>query len=63
MPLPSKVSLDEHDFRTLVRGGIVRKDGAEILLRDIGWDLMENEICAAREDSYFNGGWLRGDEL
>lgn len=46
---PQRVSLDEYDFQTLVRGGIVRKDGAEILLRDIGYPLMHQILIKEME--------------
>ena len=35
-----KILLDEKDFETLISGGIIKKDGVEIALQDIGYNLM-----------------------
>lgn len=39
-----RISLDLEDFRTLVRGGVVEQEGAKIILKDIGFDLMLSEV-------------------
>lgn len=46
-----RVLFDENDFRVLVNGGIVQKDGVEIALQDIGFNLMEQLIDEARDGS------------
>jgi hypothetical protein len=40
----TRVSLDQDDFRTLIRGGVVEKADVHIALRDIGWVVMATEI-------------------
>lgn len=39
-----RIALDLQDYATLVRGGEVQRAGARIVLRDIGWPLMLDEI-------------------
>ncbi len=43
-----RLSLDREDFKRLVRGGVVDKKNVRIILNDIGWDLMIEEIEAAK---------------
>jgi hypothetical protein len=43
----TRISLDDGDFKTLVNGGVVKQDGAEIILKDIGFMAMENHITDA----------------
>jgi hypothetical protein len=52
---PTRISLDETDFRDLVAGLVVRlvgHDGSpvELILSDIGWTRMTDAIAAARAD-------------
>jgi hypothetical protein len=35
-----RIVLTEDDFKTLVSGEVVKQDGAEIILQDIGWPMM-----------------------
>ena len=39
-----KTILNYDDFKTLISGGIVKKDGVNIILSDIGYDNMINAI-------------------
>ena len=39
-----RVSLDHEDFKKLISGGIVCKDGAKILLQDIGYHMMYESL-------------------
>ena len=43
------ISLTQKDFRTLVNGGIVEKDGVNIALQDIGYHIMLDEVSKAQE--------------
>lgn len=36
----SRISLSEEDFETLVTGGVVKQDGNQIILQDIGYSRM-----------------------
>lgn len=50
-----RILFDEKDFETLISGGIVvSKDGVEIALQDIGYDLMYNILDKVREASFMN---------
>ena len=40
----NRISLTDSDFRTLISGGIVKQDGVEIALQDIGYDRMKSII-------------------
>jgi len=42
--MKAKVILNYDDFKTLISGGIVKKDGVNIILSDIGYDNMINAI-------------------
>jgi len=37
-----KIALNQEDFDKLVSVGVVEKDGAKIILQDIGYDVMQN---------------------
>ena len=39
-----RVSLDMNDFRNLIAGDILKKDGAEICLQDIGYPMMQEAL-------------------
>jgi len=39
-----RISLNQNDFRTLISGGIVEKDNVKIILQDIWYWTMLNEI-------------------
>jgi len=41
------LTLDREDFRRLVRGLVVRRDGVAIVLGDIGFGVMAEELHAA----------------
>lgn len=45
-----RISLDQEDFRTLINGGVVKKDEVEIILKDIGYFAMEEELDKAIEN-------------
>ena len=49
---PLRLVLNSDDFRILVRGGVVKQDGAEIILQDIGYLTMLKIIDQARSDLY-----------
>lgn len=40
----TRISLDRSDFKKLVTGGIVNKNGVQIALSDIGFEAMISEI-------------------
>jgi hypothetical protein len=40
-PKKARVRLDAEDFAKLIGGDIVIKDGAQIILADIGYDMMQ----------------------
>lgn len=42
--MKAKVILNYDDFKTLISGEIVKKDGVNIILSDIGYDNMINAI-------------------
>ena len=42
-----RVSLDEQDLTGLMSGKIVKKEGVEIALQDIGWTRMNQSIMNA----------------
>ena len=50
---PTRVSLSQDDFQTLVSGGIVSQNGVEIALQDIGWGTMIEAIEFAK-GQYFD---------
>jgi len=43
----ARVRLDRPDFRILIRGGEVKRDNAKIILADIGYDSMLDELHEA----------------
>ncbi len=47
MENPIRIRLSESDFKTLVSGGIVKQDGVEIILQDIGFDQMRKSVLLA----------------
>ena len=52
MKIPVRVVLNGDDFADLVLGKQVDKEGAEIILSDIGFDMMRKLIDAAIVASY-----------
>jgi hypothetical protein len=42
-----RIRLDLEDFRALVAGGVVERDGAKIILADVGYDAMLKGIADA----------------
>lgn len=46
----SRLSLDEKDFQTLVSWGVVKKWDTQIILQDIGYDAMINNIDHAMQN-------------
>ena len=46
---PRRLMLTEDDFRSIVKGGIVRRDGVVVALSDIGWDVMNKAIRDAHD--------------
>jgi len=53
-----RIRLDEADFARLVRGGIVKFDGLEITLADLGFSRMADEVAAARAETAMRAaGW------
>ena len=50
----SRVLLDANDFKKLIKGGIVKQNGVEVALQDIGYELMAHEIRLASMDSNIN---------
>ncbi len=49
--LKTKAKLDSQAFRHLIRGGTIflTEAGVDLILADIGFDVMEAEIDAARD--------------
>lgn len=47
-----RILLDEKDFKELVSGRVVKQDGAEIMLKDIGYDVMLYIIEALKAKLY-----------
>lgn len=47
-----RILFTEKDFEDLISGEIVKKDGVEIALQDIGYDLMLNIIKEKKEELY-----------
>jgi len=43
----ARVRLEREDFRALIRGGEVKRDNAKIILADIGYDSMLDELHEA----------------
>ncbi len=41
------IMLDEKDFSCLVRGGIIHMGNLRIVLKDIGFDIMEQSLDSA----------------
>lgn len=41
------IILKEEDFKNLVRGEIVKQDGVQIILQDMGFDRMHHQINLA----------------
>ena len=39
-----RIILNYEDFKTLISGGVVEKDGTKIILSDIGYNVMIEEI-------------------
>lgn len=39
-----RVVLDERDFRDLIAGKVIKKDGVEIALQDIGYHVMARAL-------------------
>lgn len=49
-PDKRRVALSQADFRKLVRGEVVRQDNVEIILMDIGFDMILTEVNEAYTD-------------
>ena len=48
--MPKNISLTLEDFRTLIRGEIVSRDGVNIALQDIGYTYTLQEVRNAARD-------------
>jgi hypothetical protein len=48
-----KIALTEIDFAALVNGEMVERGGVQIILQDIGFELMERAIRAAKTTRSF----------
>lgn len=48
--IEKRIVLTEEDFKSLISGGIVNKDGVKIILQDIGYDSMINIIMQMSEN-------------
>ena len=44
MGKPKRVVFTEKDFRVLISGGIVKQNGVEIILQDIGFAKMQEVL-------------------
>ena len=42
--MSKRVSLSEEDFKTLISGGVVKQNGVELILQDIGYARMVRHI-------------------
>lgn len=45
-----RIVLSEENFKTLINGGIVKKDGIQIALSDIGYNVMIEMIINKKDD-------------
>jgi hypothetical protein len=45
--LELRIVLDRDNFRALVNGEVVQKEGAKLILSDIGFEVMLLEVTAA----------------
>jgi hypothetical protein len=45
-----RLSLNAEDFETLVSGGVVEQDGVQIILEDMGYELMGSILTQAIVD-------------